>query len=227
MIKNLKHRLRTAFFTGLLITLPIAFTFFILNFLFQSLDNSFSPLFAKFLILMGAPIPNGFRVPGAGIVMTGLVILFVGMLTTNIFGKKLVNMGEALVAKIPIVRSVYTGTKQVVTTLIDSNAKSFSKCVLVEFPRKGVYALGFITSEARGEIQLRTREMVVNVFVPTTPNPTSGFLIFVPKVDLVELEMPVEDGIKLVISGGIVTPPFDEAKMSKSEGGKLAGDLRL
>lgn len=227
MIKNLKHRLRTVFFTGLLITLPIAFTFFILNFLFQSIDNSFSPLVAKFLILLGAPIPKEFRIPGAGIVITGGVILCVGMLTTNIFGKKLVHMGETLVAKIPVVRGIYAGTKQVVTTLIDTDATSFSKCVLVEFPRNGVYALGFITSEARGEIQLKTRDIVVNVFVPTTPNPTSGFLIFVPKSDLIELEMPVDDGIKLVISGGIVTPQFDATKMIKIADGTLAGNTKI
>lgn len=175
---------------------------------------------------MGASIPNGFRIPGAGIVMTVVFIFLVGLLATNIFGKKLVTLGEAMVDKIPIVRSVYTGTKQVITTLIDSNAKSFSQCVLVEFPRKGVYVLGFITSEAKGEIQLKTMERVVNVFVPTTPNPTSGFLIFVPRQDLVELEMPVDDGIKLVISGGIVTPSFDEARMIKVEDGKLAGNIR-
>ena len=224
MLTSIKHRLRTFFITGLLITLPIAFTFFILNFLFKGLDNSISPLFTQLLIFMGAPVTKEFHVPGVGIVMTIIIIFFVGVLTTNIFGEKLIRWGESIVAKIPVVRGIYTGVKQVVTTVIQTDTNAFSKCVLVEFPRKGVHTLGFITSEARGEIQMKTKEQVCNVFVPTTPNPTSGFLIFVPENELIDLEMPIEDGLKLVISGGIVVPPFDSAKAVKIENGRPVKD---
>lgn len=227
MITTIKHRLRTFFIAGLLITLPIAFTFFILNFLFKSLDNSFSPLFIQLLIFLGAPVPKESHIPGVGVVMTFIVIFLVGVLATNIFGKKLLQWGESIVAKIPVVRSIYTGVKQVVTTVIQTDAKSFSKSVLVEFPRKGVYALGFITSEAKGEIQIKTAEHVCNVFVPTTPNPTSGFLIFVPKNELIDLEMSIEDGLKLIISGGIVVPPFDPAQAARIENGKPIKDIKV
>ncbi|MBI5428685.1 MAG: DUF502 domain-containing protein [Nitrospinae bacterium] len=227
MITSVKHRIRTIFVTGLLITLPIAFTFFILNFLFKSLDNSLSPTFTQLLILMGVHIPEGFRLPGLGVIMTVLVIFLVGLFTTNIFGEKLVRLGEAVVARIPIVRSIYTGAKQVVTTVIQTDTGSFSRCVLVQFPRKGVYALGFVTSEAKGEIQDKTTEQVINVFVATTPNPTSGFLIFVPKEDLIELDMPIEDGIKLIISGGIVTPKYDPNKKVRINGVQERKDAKV
>lgn len=222
MIKHIKNRLRNIFITGLLITLPIAFTFFILNFLFTGLDDSLSPLFTRVLILMGVHVSKEFHIPGVGVVMTVIIIFFIGVLTTNIFGEKLVAWGESIVAKIPIVRSIYTGVKQVVTTVIQTDTKAFSKCVLVEFPRKGVYALGFITSEAQGEIQMKIKDNVCNVFVPTTPNPTSGFLIFVPENELISLSMSIEDGLKFIISGGIVVPQFDAAY--KVEVGKTVKD---
>ncbi|OGW14434.1 MAG: hypothetical protein A3K09_03990 [Nitrospinae bacterium RIFCSPLOWO2_12_FULL_47_7] len=227
MLTTIKHRFRTFFIAGLLITLPIAFTFFILSFLFKGLDNSLSPLFTELLIFLGAPVAKDFQIPGVGVFMTLVIIFFVGVLATNIFGEKLVHWGESIVARIPVVRSIYTGVKQVVTTIIQTDANAFSKCVLVEFPRKGVYALGFITSEAKGEIQMKTEEQVCNVFVPTTPNPTSGFLIFIPQNELIDMEMSIEDGLKLIISGGIVVPPFDPAKAARIENGRPTKDIKI
>lgn len=208
-----KRRVRNIFITGLLVTLPIAFTIFILNFLFKTLDNWLSPSITKLLILAGAPILEDFRVPGLGVAATVFIIFLVGVLTKNIFGAKLVQLGEMIVEKIPIVRNIYTGAKQVVTTIAHTDTNAFSRVVLVEFPRKGIHAMGFVTSETKGEVQALTEGDVVSVFVPTTPNPTSGFLVFLPQNDIIDLTMSVEDGIKLIISCGIVTPKFDSEKL--------------
>ncbi|TDJ51660.1 MAG: DUF502 domain-containing protein [Nitrospina sp.] len=208
-----KRRVRNIFITGLLVTLPIAFTIFILNFLFKTLDNWLSPSITKLLILAGAPILEDFRVPGLGVAATVFIIFLVGVLTKNIFGAKLVQLGEMIVEKIPIVRNIYTGAKQVVTTIAHTDTNAFSRVVLVEFPRKGIHAMGFVTSETKGEVQALIEGDVVSVFVPTTPNPTSGFLVFLPQNDIIDLTMSVEDGIKLIISCGIVTPKFDSEKL--------------
>jgi uncharacterized membrane protein len=192
--------------------MPLAFTFFILNFLFKKLDNALSPYFTKFLITFGTPVAENFRLPGVGVFMTAVIIFLVGLFTTNIFGKKLVQLGEKILARIPIVRSIYTGTKQVVTTILDADIETFNEVVLIEFPRKGLFALGFVTCENKGEIQHKIDDDVVNVFVPTTPNPTSGFLVFSPRNQIIPLSMSIEDGLKFAISGGIVSPPYSSIK---------------
>ena len=206
MFSNLKRRLRNIFITGILITVPVAFTLFILNFLFKLLDNLVVPWFIKTLIRIGTPIPEDFRLPGLGLILIVLLIFVIGVLTQSFLGGKLVQLGEMIVDRIPVVRSIYTGAKQVVTTIAEADTKAFRKVVLVEFPRKGIYSLGFITGTTEGEVQELTNAKLVNVFVPTTPNPTSGFLVFVANEDIIELTMTVEDGIKFIISVGIVTP---------------------
>ncbi|MFQ5451926.1 MAG: DUF502 domain-containing protein [Nitrospinaceae bacterium] len=203
MFSKIKRRIRNIFITGLLITLPIAITFFILKFLYQNLD-ALAPLFTNLLIQAGAPIPEGYRIPFLGVIITLLIIFLVGVFTTNIFGKELLHLGERIVEKIPIVRKIYKGSKQVVTSFADADTGSFKKVVLIEFPRRGVHALGFVTGETRGEVQENTAENVLNVFVPTTPNPTSGFLVFAPRDEVEEIAMSIEDGVKYIISGGIV-----------------------
>ena len=203
MFKKLQRRIRNIFITGLLITLPIALTYFILQFLFKNLDT-LSPVFTKVLIDMGAPIPEGYRIPALGLVITLLIVLAVGWFTTNFFGKQLINLGESLVEKIPFVRKIYKGSKQVVQSIAHADTTAFRKVVLLEFPRRGMLAIGFVTGSARGEVQEYTRKDVLNVFVPTMPNPTSGFLVFAPPEDLTEIDMSIEDGIKYVVSGGIV-----------------------
>ena len=203
MFKKLQRRIRNIFITGLLITLPIALTYFILQFLFKNLDT-LSPVFTKVLIDMGAPIPEGYRIPALGLVITLLIVLAVGWFTTNFFGKQMINIGESLVEKIPFVRKIYKGSKQVVQSIAHADTTAFRKVVLLEFPRRGMLAIGFVTGSARGEVQEYTREDVLNVFVPTMPNPTSGFLVFAPPEDLTEINMSIEDGIKYVVSGGIV-----------------------
>lgn len=181
----------------------MALTYFILQFLFKNLD-SLSPVFTNILIDMGAPIPEGYRVPFLGLIMTLLIVLAVGWFTTNFFGKRLFNLGEAIVGKIPFVRRIYKGSKQVVQSIAHADTTAFRKVVLIEFPRRGMLAIGFVTGESRGEVQQKTYDKVLNVFVPTMPNPTSGFLIFVPPEELTEISMTIEEGIKYVVSGGIV-----------------------
>tara|TARA_Y100001936_G_C15965087_1_gene607866 strand:- start:295 stop:963 length:669 start_codon:yes stop_codon:yes gene_type:complete len=204
VFKKLKRRIRNVFITGLLITLPIALTYFILQFLFKNLD-ALSPVFTKVLIDMGAPIPEGYRIPALGLVITLLIVLTVGWFTTNFFGKQMIKLGESIVEKIPFVRRIYKGSKQVVQSIAHADTSAFRKVVLLEFPRRGMLAIGFVTGESRGEVQQYTADNVLNVFVPTMPNPTSGFLVFVPPEELTEVDMSIEDGIKYVVSGGIVS----------------------
>ena len=202
----------------MLITLPIVLTWFILQFLFKNLD-AMSPVFTNVLIDLGAPFPEGYRIPFLGVLMTLLIILTVGWLTTSFFGKKIFQLGETLVEKIPFVRRIYTGSKQVVISIAQADTSAFRKVVLLEFPRRGLLAIGFVTGESRGEVQRLTQENMFNVFVPTMPNPTSGFLIFAPADELTEVSMTIEEGIKYVVSGGIVTPPG--LKVIEAKGLKL------
>ena len=218
MIKKFQRRLRNVFITGLLITLPIALTWFILQFLLKNFD-ALSPVFTRMLIQLGAPIPEGFRIPFLGLVVTLLIVLAVGWLTTNFFGKKLFELGELMIEKIPFVRRIYKGSKQVVSSIAEADTSTFRKVVLIEFPRRGLLAIGFVTGESRGEVQRITRENMLNVFVPTMPNPTSGFLIFPPPEELTEVSMTIEEGIKYVVSGGLVTPPV--LKIIEAKGLKI------
>ena len=218
MIKKFQRRLRNVFITGLLITLPIALTWFIFQFLLKNFD-ALSPVFTRMLIQLGAPIPEGFRIPFLGLMVTLLIVLAVGWLTTNFFGKKLFELGELMIEKIPFVRRIYKGSKQVVSSIAEADTSTFRKVVLIEFPRRGLLAIGFVTGESRGEVQRITRENMLNVFVPTMPNPTSGFLIFSPPEELTEVSMTIEEGIKYVVSGGIVTPP--EFKIIEAKGLKI------
>jgi uncharacterized membrane protein len=206
VINKLQRKIRNVFITGLLITLPIALTWFILQFLLSNFD-SLSPVFIKLLVQFGAPIPEGYRIPFLGLGVTMLIVLLVGWFTTNFFGKKLFKIGETLIEKIPFVRRIYTGSKQMVLSIAEADASSFRKVVLLEFPRRGLLAIGFVTGETRGEVLQKTQGNMLNVFVPTMPNPTSGFLIFSPPEELTEVSMTIEEGIKYVVSGGIITPP--------------------
>jgi len=218
VFKNFQRRIRNVFITGLLITLPIALTWFILQFLLNNFD-ALSPVFTNLLIQLGAPIPEGYRIPFLGLVVTLLIVLIVGWLTTNFFGNKVFQIGELLIEKIPFVRRIYKGSKQVVSSIAEADTSAFRKVVLIEFPRRGLLAIGFVTGESRGEVQELTRENMLNVFVPTMPNPTSGFLIFSPLEELTEVSMTIEEGIKYVVSGGLVTPPV--LKIIEAKGLKI------
>ena len=146
------------------------------------------------------------QIPGIGLIISIIFITFIGALTPGFLGRTLLKFGERVLDKMPVVRSVYGAIKQVMETVMSTNSDSFREVVLVEYPRKGIWVIGFVTGETKGEVQLLKKEKLINVFIPTTPNPTSGFLLFLPKKDLIYMQMKVEDAVKMVISGGIVTP---------------------
>jgi len=211
-MKGLSHSIRRTFLAGLAVVIPIVVTILIFKLMFQTLDNFLGPLVTRGLMLAGVPIPKTFEVPGIGIVSTILIVFLVGMFTTNFFGKKLLDLSEWVVDQIPFIRSVYTGAKQVMSAISTAGSQGFSKVVLIEFPRKGAFSLAFITGENWSEVQQRTQEDLVNVFLPTTPNPTTGYFMMIPKEDVIELDMTVEEGVKMLVSAGLVTPAFKPPK---------------
>ncbi|PKN04429.1 MAG: hypothetical protein CVU74_06935 [Deltaproteobacteria bacterium HGW-Deltaproteobacteria-9] len=149
----------------------------------------------------------GFHIPGLGIIVTILLIFICGLITKSMIGNRLVLYGERLLDKIPIVRSIHMAIKKIVDSMVLYRSRSFKKVVLVEFPRKGAYAVAFMTGAPGNEINAKTGRRCVSVYVPTTPNPTSGYFIIFPEDEVVQLDMSVEDAFTLIISGGIVNPP--------------------
>jgi len=194
--------LRRYLVAGLLVWVPVGVTLLIIKFLVDLVDQT--------LLLLPAGLrPEnllGFRIPGLGLVLTAVVVLVTGMVVTNLFGRQLVRLGEKLLARIPVVRSIYGSVKQLTETLFTGSDKSFRKVVLVEYPRRDAWSLAFVTGDSAGEIRTKTGRRVVNVFVPTTPNPTSGFFIMVPSEDVIELDLSVDDGLKMLLSVGVVQP---------------------
>ena len=198
------HRLRTYFLTGIVVTAPIGITIFIAWKFIGLVDGWVTPLIpARYN--PGTYLP--FDVPGLGLVVAIVALTLVGALTASFAGRILVRFGERLVARMPVIRAVYGALKQIFETVLAQSSKYFREVVLVEYPRRGIWAIAFVTGHTEGEVQNLTEDDLVNIFLPTTPNPTSGFLLFVPRRALVTLGMSVEEGIKLVISGGIVAPP--------------------
>jgi uncharacterized membrane protein len=200
-------RLRTYFLTGVIVTAPIAITIFLVWNFITYLDHYVSSI-VPYRYNPEAYFPFG--VPGIGLIVMLAFLTFIGFITAGFAGRTLVRTGERLLSRMPVVRSVYGTLKQIFETVFNQSSRSFREVVLVEYPRRGIGAIGFVTGPTRGEVQERTDEDLVNIFLPTTPNPTSGFLLFVPRKDLIHLDMTVEEGIKLVISGGIVTPSTEE-----------------
>lgn len=195
-------RIRRYIVAGILIWLPIGVTIFLLRILIGLMDRSLVLIPQKYH-------PEefiGFAIPGLGLVLTLLVLLLTGVLGANIVGRSMVGLWESLLERIPVVRSVYSGAKNFAEILFSDSSQSFKKVLLIEYPRKGVYSLAFQTSSELGEVQGRTGEDVVCTFVPTTPNPTSGFIIIVPRRDVTELDMEVDEALKMIISLGVVVP---------------------
>ena len=198
------RRLRNYFITGIVVTAPIAITLFLVWHFIGFVDGFIEDLIpSRFLPQTYIPI----EVPGLGVLIAILSLTLVGALAANFLGRWVMRFGDRVVSRMPVVRSVYGTLKKIFETVLAQSSKSFREVVLIEYPRKEIWAVGFITGTTEGEPQHKTARRMVNVFLPTTPNPTSGFLLFVPEEDLVKLTMSVEEGIKLVISGGIMTPP--------------------
>lgn len=189
---------------GLLVWLPLGVTFLILKFIVDLMDQTL-------VLIPAAWRPEnliGFRIPGLGILLTAAVVLGTGMLAANLVGRRLLKFWDSILHRIPLVRSIYGGAKSFTEVLLGDTKKSFNRVVLIEWPRKGVHAIGFLTGSDFAEARQRIGEDVVSVFVPTTPNPTSGFVFFMPRREIIELDMDVESAIKLVVSLGVVVPKW-------------------
>jgi uncharacterized membrane protein len=189
---------------GLLVWLPLGVTVLVVKLLVDIMDRTV-------LLLPPGWRPDalfGFHIPGVGLLLSLLIISLTGITVANLLGRRMVTVWEGLLARIPLVRTIYSAVKQVVETVFSANGKSFRKVVLVEYPRRGMWCLALQTAENLGEVQAKTGAEVVAVFLPTTPNPTSGFVILVPRKDVVELDMNVDDGLKLIISMGVVVPAW-------------------
>ena len=203
-------RLRAYFLAGVLVTAPLAVTIALASWLIDFVDSRVVPLIPRqynpdtyLKDIVGFEI----GLPGLGLIVLIIVITLVGALTAGFLGRMVLRSYENLLNRMPIIRSVYGATKQVLETVLRQQSKAFRQPVLVEYPRRGIWAVGFITGTTGGEVQHLVADRLINIFLPTTPNPTSGFLLFVPSEDLIHLDMTVEEAIKMVISAGIITPP--------------------
>ena len=214
-------RLRTSFLTGIVVIAPVALTIWLI----WSVIGWFDGLVLPFVPDAYRPekILNTFfgydlklNIRGVGVVVFLVFATLVGWLAKGLIGRSFIKYAENLVNRMPVVRSFYSGIKQIAETVFAQQERSFEKACMIEYPRKGIWAIGFISTTAKGEIAERnsSKGSMVSVFVPTTPNPTSGFLLFFPKADIVELDMSIEDAAKLVISAGLVYPP---TKITKSK----------
>ena len=191
------------FFTGLLISAPIGATIYITIFIVEFIAGLVPQRFNPNGLL---PEIIGYEIPGLELIIAFISFILIGLIFSTLFGKAILGYFDNLITRIPFAGNVYKAIKQITETFSNADA-AYQKVVLIEYPRKDIYAIGFMTGETKGEIKDRKKIDMVNVFVPTTPNPTSGFLLFIPKEDTVELDMSVEDAIKLVVSAGMVVPP--------------------
>ncbi len=225
-VRPARHRwfdVRAYFLTGLVVAAPITITIF-LTYTFITVVDDWVDKILPDRYNPSTYIP--FTVPGLGVVIVFLVLVLLGAFTANVFGRTLIRIGESLLNTMPVVRSVYMTLKQIFETVVSQNAQSFKQVALVEYPRRGIWAIAFVTTSTKGEIankvEERGQDELVSLFLPTTPNPTSGFLLFAPRRDLILLDMSVEDGAKLVISGGLVSPDVERANGVRANGTKDA-----
>jgi len=210
----LLQRVRTNFLTGLVVVVPVALTIWLTWWFVTFVDSQVMPL-----------VPSAYNprtyiksdIPGFGVVVFVVVTTIVGYFAKKVFGKQLILFGESLVDRTPVVRSIYNALKQIVETVLSQSKSSFRQACLVEYPRRGIWAVAFIATETSGELPEKVgRGEMLSVFLPTTPNPTSGFLLFVPREDVIPLDMTIEEAAKLVISAGLVTPPTMQERAAKS-----------
>ena len=198
------QRTRAYFFAGILVVAPISITFYLAWLFIVFVDSKVTPLIP---VNYNPETYLPFALPGLGLVILVLALTLTGALTAGFMGRLWKRISEDMLARMPVIRNIYSALKQILETVFADHSAAFREAVLIEYPRRGIWAVGFITGRTEGEVQNTTEEECINIFLPTTPNPTSGFLLFVPKKDLIPLSMTVEEAIKMVISGGIITPP--------------------
>lgn len=202
-------RLRAYLLAGIVVTAPISITVYLTYIFLTFMDKQV----AKILPDDWYSDFYGYTaIPGLGLIVALVFFVFVGWFAKNFLGRLFIRMSETIVDRMPVIRTLYGAIKQIFETIMASQSQAFREAVMLEYPRKGVWSIGFVTGKTEGEVQRVTDKETINVFVPTTPNPTSGYLLFVPREELVFLDMSVEEAVKLVVSAGIITPPDRTAK---------------
>ena len=191
-MNSITQNFRSKLFAGLATLLPLYFTFIVVKFLFISLEETSEPLLKKL----------GFNIPGLGIILTIILIYILGLLVTNFLGKKIFRLGEKVVKKVPVVNIIYSTLKQITDTFTKGSKDTFKGAIYIQYPRRGLWTMAFISGESISKEGIA----YYHVFVPTTPNPTSGFFLLVPQSDSVKTGMSVEEGLKTIISGGLLAP---------------------
>ncbi len=201
LLQIVKDVIRRQFVSGVLVVVPLILTYVVLRFLFESFDGILSPVVERVF---------GYHIPGLGIITTILLILLTGFFTRNFLGARIYRFGDNILTRTPIIRIFYLAAKQLIEAITIPNIKSFKEVVMIEYPRVGSFALGFAT--ARIKIDEVSQKNLVGVFVPSTPTPVSGIVIFVPEDEVHHLDLTIEEGIKMIVSGGIVTPDSLKAR---------------
>ncbi|OIN85322.1 MAG: hypothetical protein AUJ12_09765 [Alphaproteobacteria bacterium CG1_02_46_17] len=193
--------LRNYFLTGMVVTAPVGLSLYLVWSVLAWIDEK-----------VGGILPVRFTddkdIPGLGVIVAVGFFIVVGMFTSNFIGRILLKFSHYVMERLPVVKTVYGALKQVIDMVMGQQAQAFRDVVMIEYPRKGVYMMGFLTGRTEGEVQELTDKEMVNIFIPTTPNPTSGFLVFVPADEVIDLNMSVDDGLKMIISGGMITPKY-------------------
>jgi len=207
-------RIRGYFLAGILVTAPISITVYLTYIFLTFVDKQVGKILPHewYDALWG-----GTTFPGIGLLIAISFFIVIGWFATNFLGRLFIRISEYIVHRMPIIRTLYGAIKQIFETIMASQSQAFREVVMLEYPRKGVWSIGFVTGVTEGEVKNLTKEETINVFVPTTPNPTSGYLLFVPKKELHYLHMSVEEGIKLVVSAGIITPPDHRLEKAKKK----------
>lgn len=207
--KTLMHRLRNYLLAGIVVAAPVGITAYLVWSFVTTIDNLVTPLIP---VAYKPETYLPFTLPGLGLVIVVVALILLGAFATNFFGRALLRVGDRILDRTPIIRSVYATLKQVFQMVVSSESSSFKEVVLFEYPQPGCWTMGFIVNEETGEVKERTAPDVVSVFLPTVPLPTSGLLLFIPRKDLIFLDMTVDDGLKYAISGGMVVPPRRPAR---------------
>jgi uncharacterized membrane protein len=213
MMKRIFKHLRTKIFAGILVVLPLGITFLVLKFVFNTLDSILGPLIPDITVSLFHRV---FHLPGVGLISFFLLLYLIGLITTNVLGRKLISWGDRLFAAIPVVKNIYSSSKQLTDAFSTTRKGSFRQAVFVEFPLEGNYVLGFVTNELT-DLERQTK---VTVFVPTAFVPPQGFLLFLPKEKLLPSQLTIEEAIKAIMSVGIVTPHTLSVPLSRSTSGK-------
>lgn len=189
--------IKRQFLSGVLVVVPLILTYLVLRFLFETVDGILSPLIFKLL---------GYSIPGLGIIATVLIILLMGIVTRNLVGAKLYGYGDKMLTKTPLIRIIYSAAKQLIEAVSVPNIKTFKEVVMIEYPRQGLYAVGFATAKIQFQGGKDGDKKLVGVFIPSTPTPMTGIVVFIAEEDVICMDITVEEGIKLIVSGGIVSP---------------------